>query len=76
MLFSAPNCDNQVWWKFFFILIFKIYLENVFVFMCVGVLSACIPRCLVYVWWPQGSTERVACPGPGVIDSCESLCGC
>lgn len=47
-----------------------------FCFICMNILPASSSVHQVYVLCPGRSEEGVGCPGPGVADNFELLCGC
>lgn len=44
--------------------------------MCRGVLPTCISVFHLYVYCPHRPENGIRCPGTGVTDGCEQLCGC
>lgn len=75
--------DRKIWWtqsssngqgscsSKIFIFIFK----DLFIFMCMGVLFACVlgTACIQCLWKPE---EGSGSPGTGITNSCQPLCGC
>lgn len=58
----------------FYDVVYCVTKKNVFKFMCIGVLSACMSVPRIYAWCLRRPKKDIRSSGTGVINSCESPC--